>query len=145
VAIQYSGRDAGRQIRYPRDRRLSPRELSARIERLYVSFVCAFLCFAGGAIGFTLGVVPYFRITLDVSQYNGFFVACVGVGAMAGIAVGIVFGPKWYRATEASPLVQRRMLAYMRRKNLDGRYAGQRTMSAASLRQLIGNSAKNAS
>jgi hypothetical protein len=132
------------RARSPLNRSLSERELSARLERLYVATVAVALACAGGAIGFFVGVVPYFRLTIDVSRYDGFFLACVVIGAVAGAIVGLAFGARWYRTTEASPLVQRRMLAYVRRKNLDGRFGAQRTMANVSLRNLIGG-AKNAS
>lgn len=92
---------------------------------------------AGTAIGFAFGVVPYFRSS-DFSQYDWFFASCVGVGAFAGFVVGVANGARWYRATEASPLIQRRMLAYLHRRGLDGRGVPQRSVNDATLRSLLG-------
>ena len=109
-----------------------------RVERLYVACVAFSLGAAGTALGFALGVVPYFRVT-DLSQYNWFFATCVGIGALAGFVIGVANGARWYRANEASPLVQRRMLAYMQRRGLEGRVVPQRTLNGTTLRALLGS------
>jgi len=112
--------------------------LSARVEKLYVACVAFSLGVAGTAIGFVFGVVPYFR-TLNFSHYDWFFATCVGAGALVGFAVGVANGARWYRATEASPLTEKRMLAYLHRRGLDGRGVPQRTMNDATLRSLLGS------
>jgi hypothetical protein len=116
----------------------APAVLSARVEKLYVAFVAFFLGVAGTGVGFAFGVVPYFRSS-DFSQYDWFFASCVGVGAFAGFVVGVANGARWYRATEESPLIQRRMLAYLHRRGLDGRGVPQRTVTGATLRSLLGS------
>jgi hypothetical protein len=130
-------RTPGPQYR-PRSRRVPPTaELAARVERLYVACVSLLLCFVGTAIGFSFGVVPYFR-SADVSQHDWFFTGSIVVGACVGFVVGFANGARWYRATEATPLVQRRMLSYLQRRGLDARGLPQRTMNNHSLRALLG-------
>ena len=122
----------------PRSKRVPPTAvLAARVERLYVACVSLVLCVAGTAIGFTFGVVPYFRAA-DLAQYDWFFTSCIAVGACVGFLVGFANGARWYRASEASPLVQRRMIAYMQRRGLDARGVPQRTVNNHSLRALLG-------
>jgi hypothetical protein len=111
--------------------------LSARVERLYITCVSFALGVAGTAVGFMFGVMPYFR-SADLSQYDWFFSTCIAIGAFAGFLVGFANGARWYRATEASPLIQRRMLAYIHRRNHDGRGVPQRTLNGSSLRSLLG-------
>ena len=113
--------------------------LSARVERLYVAAVSFALGVAGTAVGFLLGVIPYFH-TFNVTRYDGFFIACCLGGAVLGFFVGAANGARWYRSAEASPLVQRRMLTYLHRRGLDGRGVPQRTLNTASLRSLLGQS-----
>jgi hypothetical protein len=108
---------------------------------MYIAYVSFALGAAGTAAGFTLGVVPYFRGQLDVSRYDEFFLGSVAIGTIAGFIVGAFNGSKWFRASEVSPLIQRRMLAYMQRRNSDARGVPQRTINAASLRKLIGSRA----
>lgn len=115
-----------------------PSVLSARVEKLYVAFVAFFLGVAGTGVGFAFGVVPYFRAA-DFSQYDWFFGSCVGVGAFAGFLVGVANAARWYRAAEESPLIQRRMLAYLHRRGLDGRGVPQRNVNATNLRSLLGS------
>jgi len=66
-------------------------------------------------------------------------VGCVTIGALVGAVIGAMQGPKWYRAAEASPLIQRRMLAYMRRRGTGSGVIPHRTMNAISLRRLLGS------
>ena len=121
-----------------------PSVLSAQIERLYIACVSFALGVAGTAIGFTLGVVPYFRAQLDFSQYDWFFVTCVGIGTLVGAIIGAAFGPRWYRATEANPIVQRRLLSYLKRRQ-DTRVTAQRTIGTISLQSLLGKRTPEAS
>jgi len=111
--------------------------MSARVEKLYIACVAFALGAAGTAIGFVFGVVPYFRFN-DFTRYDGFFATCVGIGALAGFVVGMANGARWYRRSEASPLIQRRMLAYLHRRGLDGRGVPQRSVNTVSLRSLLG-------
>lgn len=106
---------------------------------MYVACISFALGVVGTAIGFTLGVMPYFREQLDFSQYDWFFVACVTLGAVFGFIIGVANGARWFRATEASPLIQRRMLAYLHRRGYDGRGVPQRTMNTISLSGLLGS------
>ena len=101
--------------------------LTARVERLYVACVSFALGAAGTAIGFTFGVVPYFR-AVDASRYNVFFAACIAAGAFAGFVVGLVNGARWFRADGATPVGQRRMMSYLRRRDFDERGLPQRTV-----------------
>jgi hypothetical protein len=113
--------------------------ISARVERMYIAFVAFALGAAGTAIGFAVGVVPYFKATFDLTQYDWFFLSSISVCAVLGFIVGIANGARWYRATEASPLIQRRMLAYMHRHATDERgTTAVRTLNAISLRSLLG-------
>jgi len=73
-----------------------------------------------------------------MAGYDWIFATCVAAGTLIGLIVGIANGPKWYRASESSPLAQKRMLSYLRRKDLDSRYASQRTLNRVSLQALIG-------
>jgi len=107
---------------------------------MYIACVAFALGVAGTAIGFTVGVLPYFRMTFDLTQYDWFFLASIAVCTGAGFIVGVLNGAKWYRASEASPLIQRRMLAYMHRRSSDDRHIPVRSMNAASLRSLLGSS-----
>jgi hypothetical protein len=108
------------------------------VEKLYVACVAFILGVAGTGVGFAFGVVPYFRSS-DFSQYDWFFASCVGVGAFAGFLFGVANGARWYRSTEESPLIQRRMLAYLHRRGLDGRGVPQRSVNGATLRSLLGS------
>lgn len=81
--------------------------------------------------------MPYYRAA-DVSQYDWFFASCVALGAIFGFLIGVANGARWYRASEASPLIQRRMLAYLKRHEGDARGVPQRTLNGASLRALLG-------
>jgi hypothetical protein len=126
------------QPTYGRRRRLTASELSARVERMYVACVAVALSAAGAAIGFTFGVVPYFREALDFSKYDGFFGWSVLIGALVGLTVGMANARKWYRAAEASPLLQRRMLAYLQRRGSNERGVSVRSMNVISLRSLMG-------
>ena len=120
-------------------RRLTPAELSARLEKFYIAVVAFALGVGGTAVGFMFGVIPYWH-TRSVGRYDGFFLTCCLVGAFAGFVVGVVNGARWYRAAEASPLVQRRMLTYLHRRGVDARGVPSRTLNAASLRSLLGQS-----
>jgi hypothetical protein len=62
----------------------------------------------------------------------------MAVCAAIGFVVGVANGARWYRASEASPLIQRRMLAYMERHAADERPTGVRTLNAISLKSLLG-------
>lgn len=70
---------------------------------------------AGMAVGFTFGVVPYYGAT-DASAHDRFFAVCVGLGTLLGIVVGFVNGARLAKASQTSPLVQKRLLAYLRRR-----------------------------
>jgi hypothetical protein len=120
-------------------RRVIDAKVAARVKHLYVAFVSFALGVAGTAIGFTVGVVPYFRSMVDLTRYDGFFLASILVCTSAGFIIGLANGAKWYRALDASPLSQKRMLAYMHRRNAADRDAGVRSLNAAGLRQLLGN------
>jgi len=112
--------------------------MSAKVEKLYVAAVSFALGVAGTALGFFLGVVPYFRVN-DVNKYDWFFATCVGIGALAGFIIGVVNGARWYNATEASPLIQKRMLSYLHRRCVDARGVPQRTFTGSTLRSLLGS------
>jgi hypothetical protein len=118
--------------------RLSPSILSGRVERMYVACVAFALGAAGSAIGFTFGVVPYYRDTIDFATNDWFFVVSVLIGALIGLVVGLANGQRWYRSAETSPLLQRRMLAYIKRRGVDGRGVPQRSLDSVTLRNLIG-------
>ena len=113
--------------------------LLARIEHLYIACVAFTFGAAGTAAGFALGVVPYYRAQFDLPQYDGFFAASVALGTLVGFVVGALNGPKWFRAAEVSPLIQRRMLAYLQRRNAESRGVPQRTINTSSLRRLVGS------
>lgn len=82
--------------------------------------------------------MPYFR-SAELTQHDWFFASCIVVGAVVGFLVGFANGARWYRASESSPLAQRRMLAYMQRRGFDGRGVPQRTLNNISLRALLGS------
>jgi len=105
---------------------------------MYVAAVAFSLGVAGTAIGFAVGVIPYFRAALNPSQYDWFFLTSLGVCTVVGFIVGVANGARWYHATEASPLIQRRMLSYMQRKSAEENTTGVRTLNAVSLRSLMG-------
>ncbi len=111
--------------------------MSARVERFYIATVSFALGMAGCAVGFTFGVIPYFRVS-NFARYDGFFATCCIVGGLLGFFVGVANGARWYRSAEASPLAQRRMLTYLHRRGLDGRGVPQRTLNNAALRNLLG-------
>lgn len=127
------------QPSYGRRRAVPSSVLHARVERLYTACVAIALAAAGSAIGFTFGVVPYFRETIDFSKYDGFFGWSVAIGAMVGLALGVLNAQKWYRASEAPPLLQRRMLAYLQRQRSDERGVPVRSVNVISLRSLMGS------
>jgi hypothetical protein len=110
--------------------------LAARLERIYIACVSFVLGVAGTIVGLVLGVAPYYRSGHSTADW--IFVTCVAAGTLIGLIVGIANGPKWYRASESSPLAQKRMLSYLRSKDLDSRYASQRTLNRVSLQALIG-------
>lgn len=108
---------------------------------MYVAAVSFALGVAGTAIGFSVGVLPYFRATLDMSQYDWFFASSLAICTATGFIVGVLNGAKWYRSTEASPLIQRRMLAYMERRAATEAATGVRTVNVVTLRSLLGKKA----
>lgn len=67
------------------------------------------------AVGFTFGVVPYYGAT-DASAHDKFFAICVGAGTLLGLIVGYLNGMRLSRASQASPSTQKRLLAYLRRR-----------------------------
>ena len=115
-----------------------PSVLARRVEGIYIACVSFALGAVGTAIGFTFGVVPYFR-SAAFGRYDWFFASCVGAGAVAGFIVGVANGARWFRASEASPLTQKRMLAYLRRRGLDVRGVPQRTLNSTTMRSLLGS------
>ena len=123
--------------RQPANARPTRQDVPPRIESLYVGAVSFTLGAAGTAIGFLFGVIPYFH-TANFPRYDGFFVACCIIGAAAGFVIGVVNGARWYRSAESSPLAQRRMLSYLRRRGMDPRGVPARTLNTVSLRSLLG-------
>lgn len=124
---------------YDARRRVFDARIAARVKRLYVAFVSFALGVAGTAIGFTVGVVPYFHSMRDLTRSDGFFLTSILICTAVGLIVGLINGAKWYRALDESPLAQKRMLAYMHRRNMAERDTGVRSLNTASLRQLLGN------
>jgi hypothetical protein len=115
---------------HDRDRRYasSGNSLRARIERLYIASVAFTLGAAGTAVGFVFGIVPYFRPSIDMSQYDWFFVSCVAFGSLVGLCCGLAIAPRWYRDSEGSPHGQRRMLAYLPRRAMQSSGTSARTL-----------------
>jgi hypothetical protein len=105
---------------------------------MYIACVSFALGVVGTAVGFAFGVVPYFRATLDLTQYDWFFLTSIAICALIGFVIGVLNGGRWYRKTEASPLIQRRMLAYLERRGSDARGVTVRSVNTISLRSLLG-------
>ena len=99
----------------PRAVHVPPPILTQRLERFYIACVAFVVGAAGMAIGFTFGIVPYYGAT-DASAHDKFFAVCVGAGTLLGILIGFVNGMRLSRAAQTSPMVQKRLLAYLRRR-----------------------------
>ena len=104
------------QPKRPRAIHVSPAVLTARLERFYVACVAFIIGAMGTAVGFTLGIVPYYGAT-DASTHDKFFSICVVVGALIGFLIGLANGVRLSRASQPSQTIQKRMLSYIRRRD----------------------------
>ena len=120
----------------------TPSSFRPSAKGFYVVAVTAALGVLGGAIGFVIGIVPYYVASGDLAARDQVFGGCVALGIVGGLIWGAVRAPRWFRnQDDALTAGQGRMIRYLqRRRSPQGPTsdAAPRTLGAHYLEQVLG-------
>ena len=104
---------------------------------MYVFAISVGLAIGGGALGVTIGALPYFLYhTSDYSRLDLFFAQSLVVGAMLGLIIGCANGTRWYHAQDLPGWVHRRLTRYMQDRVQPESLVQQHSVSISYIRRL---------
>lgn len=120
----------------------TPSSLGPSAKGFYVVLMTAVLGVVGAAIGFVIGIVPYYVANGDLAARDQVFGGCVALGIVGGLIWGAVRAPRWFKNQEdALTAGQGRMIRYLHRRRSPQSPtsdAAPRTLGANYLEQVLG-------